>query len=739
MFKLHAVLLGAIGVHGMLCAQESTAAAKQAFTVGWSGTWQPGAAPGVPALPTVALSASAAAAAPAVVPVPAHPGAAVTLSTSVSVRAKDDQVQAPQPVSTVEFTGQQVLESAGTWSDLPRYLQTLPGLTGGSDTQNASFVRGGNSFENLFVVDRIEVPNINHLALANSTGGLGSMLDTGVIGNVTFQSGDIGSSYDSRMSSVTDIRTLDLLDRTGTAIDLGYSGAGFRTNRGFSGNRNLLLSARESVTNLFLHDVGLNGSPEFTNALLKYTADVSARDHMWIDSLSGRDQLKVRPTWNDVWETNAYDTDYSGWRNTTGFVWQHTLKNDAVSTWTFSNSQNVQNLMQQSQLAGTPSSFTQNNGDGVTALKYEYQYADENGSGSHFGFDTHQNRIRYTTAQSGNIFSPYSSSTSPTPAFSFTPSFSTMDRAAFMDVNQSIRQRLYVRSGVRFQSSGLQTAQGSTNALLPHGSASFVAGRVNLRASFSRSAQLPPYATIAGAPGNTALGLIHAQQYVAGGSVRLNDLLSIGVEAYRKTYTGYPVSVAYPQISLATLLPTITEPFVSLTMQSKGLGRTHGVEISITQAPRHHLFTRANVTFAKAEFTGADGIYRTGTNDLPLVANVMAGAQIKRYTLTVRETVTSGRPYTPILPQASLDQNRSIFDLTQLNAMRGPLYSRLDFAVNREFALRNGTMHVHGGLLNALDRQNLFEYSWRPRCPVCGPVAEYQMGLQPDINVSYAF
>ena len=736
MYRFHAVLLySAVGAASLNAQQGTTHAALPPSEIMQSALTSP-LLPWSASFPTL----PAAIFAPGTVPLAAPaPGAAITLSTNVNVHAKDDTGLTPQPVSTVEFTGQQVLESAGTWSDLPRFLQTLPGLIGGSDTQNASFVRGGNSFENLFIVDRIEVPNINQLALANSTGGLGSMLDTEMIGNVSFQDGDIGSSYDSHLSSLTDVRTLELPDHNVTAVDLGYSGVGFRTNRAIGGNKNLLLSARESVTNLFLKDVGLNGSPEFTNALIKYTVDFSSRDHVWVDSLSGRDRLQVRPTWNDVWETNAYNTDYSGWRNTTGFVWQHTLKNDAVSTWTLSNSQNVQNLSQQSQLAETPSSFTQNNSDGVTALKYEYQYADENGSGSHFGFDTHQNRIDYNTAQSGDIYSPYSASTAPTPAFSLTPSFSTIDRAAFMDVNQSIHQRLYIRSGVRFQSSGLATAKDSTNALLPHGSASFVAGRVNLRASYSRSAQLPPFATIAGAPGNTALGLIHAQQVGAGGSVRFNDLLSFNVEAYQKTYTGYPVSTLYPQVSLATLLPTITEPFVSLTMQSTGKGRTHGVEASITQAPRHGIFTRANVTLSKAEFTGADGIYRTGTNDLPFVANVLAGAQIKRYTLTVRQTTTSGRPYTPVLPQASYDQDRSIYDLTQLNALRGPLYSRLDFALNRELTFRNGVMWIHAGLLNVLNRQNLFEYQWRPRCPSCGPLAQYQTGLRPDMNLSYTF
>lgn len=669
----------------------------------------------------------------------APPPSPLTLHTHVSVQAHDEGGLSTLPPSTVEFTGKDVLESAGTWSDLPRYLQTLPGMISGADSQNASFVRGGNSFENLFVVDRIEVPNINHLALANSTGGLGSMLDTEMVGNVSFQSGDFGSSHDSRLSSLTDIRTLETPDRSFTAFDLGYSGAGVRASRAVGARGSLLFSARESVTNLFLKDVGLNGSPEFTNGFARYTLDLSARDHLWVESLAGRDTLQVRPTWNDNWETNAYDTNYSGWRNTTGFVWQHTLHNEAVSSWTLSNSENSQHLQQTSQLEDTPSSFLQNTHDGASVLKYDYQYADENGSGSQFGGDVHLNRVNYSTAQAGDIFSPYSAGSLPTPAFSLAPSFSTMSRAAFMDVNQSVRHRLFIRAGMRLQNTGNASGQGSETAYLPHGSVSLAVKWLNLRASYNRSAQLPPYATIAGAPGNTSLGLIHAQQFITGGSVQLNGLLTLNVEGYRKLYTGYPVSVDYPQVSLATLLPVITEPFAGLSMRSEGKGRTQGVEVSVAQAPRHGFFTRANVTLSRAEFTGTDGIYRAGTNDLPIVVNVLGGAQWRRYTITARETASSGRPFTPVLPQASYDANRSIYDLSQLNALRGPLYNRLDLAVNREMEVRNGVLRIHAGLLNVLNRENFYEYLWRPRCPVCGPVAEYGTGLRPDVNVSFTF
>lgn len=698
-------------------------------------------------------SKEAALSAPAPAP-PAAPGPPLVLHTAVHVEAREGQTPLTEPPSTVDFTGNDVLVSAGTWSDLPRYLQTLPGLIGGADSQNASFVRGGNSFENLFVVDHIEVPNINQLALDNSTGGLGSMLDTEMVGNVVFQSGAIDSNFDSHMSSLTEIHTLEP-GPSFTAAEIGYSGAGVRLSRSIGRTQSLLVSARESVTNLFLRDVGLNGSPEFTNAFARYAVDLTSRDHLRLESLGGRDSLRVRPSQEDLYETNAYNTDYSGWRDTTGFVWQHTHRNEAVSSWTASASHNVQHLLQVGQMdesgvllqngelyqnSITPPQFQQNTQDGVGVLKYDYQYVGEDGSGSRFGADTHISRVHYNTAQTGDLYSPYSAAGSaPIAAFSQAPYFVTVARATYADLNQAVGHRLFLRGGLRLQSSGFATGAGASTVWLPHGSASVAAGLWNLQLSYHHSAQLPPYATIAGAPGNTQLGYIHAQQVTAGVVGPLGHLFTLRLEGYRKLYTGYPVSVDYPEVSLATMLPVINEPFAALTMRSQGRGRTEGVELSVEQALCHGLFTRANVTWSRGEFTGLDGIYRVGSNDLPLVANLMAGARIRRYTVTARETITSGRPYTPVLAQASYYADRAVFDLSQLNALRGPLYSRLDVAVNREFTIREGVLRVHAGALNLQNRKNFYEYFWRPRDPFGGMTAEYGTGLRPDFSISFTF
>jgi hypothetical protein len=81
----------------------------------------------------------------------------------------------------------EILSSAGTYGDFSRYLQVMPGVVWVSDLSNDVLVRGGHPTENLFVVDGIEVPNINHFSLSGSTGGFTSMIDSTAVGSMNMR------------------------------------------------------------------------------------------------------------------------------------------------------------------------------------------------------------------------------------------------------------------------------------------------------------------------------------------------------------------------------------------------------------------------------------------------------------------------------------------------------------------------------------------------------------------------
>jgi hypothetical protein len=106
-------------------------------------------------------------------------------------------VTAPQFVTAEEVkssaflvSSRDILLSAGALQDVSRYVQTLPGVVfGANDFRNDLIVRGGSPLENLYIVDNVEIPNINTFANFASAGGTVSILDAQLVQDVTFLTG----------------------------------------------------------------------------------------------------------------------------------------------------------------------------------------------------------------------------------------------------------------------------------------------------------------------------------------------------------------------------------------------------------------------------------------------------------------------------------------------------------------------------------------------------------------------
>lgn len=87
--------------------------------------------------------------------------------------------------------------------DVLRTLQILPGVQSGSEANTGLYVRGGESGDNLVLLDGIEVVNANHLF------GFFSLFNDDAIKSVKFYSSGYPAIYNGRLASVVDIRTKD--------------------------------------------------------------------------------------------------------------------------------------------------------------------------------------------------------------------------------------------------------------------------------------------------------------------------------------------------------------------------------------------------------------------------------------------------------------------------------------------------------------------------------------------------
>ena len=87
--------------------------------------------------------------------------------------------------------------------DVIKAIQLLPGVQAASEGSSGFSVRGGAPDQNLITLDDAPVYNASHFL------GFFSVFNNDVVKDATLYKGDIPVSYDSRLSSVLDVKTLD--------------------------------------------------------------------------------------------------------------------------------------------------------------------------------------------------------------------------------------------------------------------------------------------------------------------------------------------------------------------------------------------------------------------------------------------------------------------------------------------------------------------------------------------------
>jgi hypothetical protein len=259
---------------------------------------------------------------------------------------------------------------------------------------------------------------------------------------------------------------------------------------------------------------------------------------------------------------------------------------------------------------------------------------------------------------------------------------------------------------------------------------------------YAEYAQLPATLYLLSFANQHALTPIRSRQLTAGVNVIDERRVRVTVNAYQKLYSDYPVSVDFPQLTMANIADTFGQAFLMFPMTSQGKGVARGVETSIDLRPMRRLTLASAVTYMRSWYSGLDGVLHKGNFDMPLVENFSGNALLgKGWTASFRYSTSTGKPYTPDNWTQSVAQNRDVYDLSQLNSLRAPMYSRLDFRAEWTHPVQRGSLAVHIGMQNALGATNFYSNQWRPRCNggTCGTLEQDQMPRFPDVGVKYSY
>jgi hypothetical protein len=552
--------------------------------------------------------------------------------TMVQVRETADHVStentSPHPF---QAAANEILGSAGTYGDFARYLQNAPGVLGNGDWSNDLIVRGGNPMENLFLVDGIEVPNISQISVEGTTGGLSTMIDTAAIQSVDLYTGGYDATYAERLSAVVDIHPREMIDRQSYAEgEIGYIGAGGLEMLPLGRNGSLLVSGHRSFLNLISSNIGLGGTPVYSNMLLRGQLRLSGEDDLTFLSLSGGDTLNMTPggPGHDSMGTNEINMQYSGWRSTNGLRWRHMYGPRALGILTVSDSEQEEQIAQQNQfldILKTTSKaaqsiqpvpvYSQFSHDGRSYLKYDVLFDSAKKWALLAGTGGYLNRVNDRVAQPVGEHSSLSTNPAALDANSFAPDFTSGETATYAEVTWRPWTWWSLSGGGRLQSfalGGHWTATPRLNTALR------ISPHTGVHAAYGEYAQMPPTIDMVSWQQNRALVPIRVRHIIAGADLYTGGHARIGIEAYQKDYRRYPVSTEYPSLSLANMADDLGTQILWLPLTSQGTGQARGVELSASAHLGQHLSAQLSVSYSHTRYAGLDGVMRPGNFDFPL-------------------------------------------------------------------------------------------------------------------------
>ncbi|NTW32774.1 MAG: TonB-dependent receptor, partial [Bacteroidetes bacterium] len=211
--------------------------------------------------------------------------------------------------------------------DIIKSLQAVPGIKAYGDGSTLFYVRGGNSDQNLILIDEAPIYNPSHLF------GFFSAIAPDAIKDVTAYKGDFPASYGGRLSSVIDIKTKD-----GNMKKFGFSGSvgPFTSNVTFEGpvikeKSSFFISGRRSNINwLFSKTLKKPITINFFDINSKLNFKFNDKNRLFFTFYKGNDDLSRNFTGSSV------NTFGISWDNILGTLrWNHIFNDKLFSNTTF--------------------------------------------------------------------------------------------------------------------------------------------------------------------------------------------------------------------------------------------------------------------------------------------------------------------------------------------------------------------------------------------------------------------
>ena len=636
----------------------------------------------------------------------------------ISVRPNYNMKRIESPISVISVGVRDIEKGAGVNRDVSKVIQTLPGVGATDPNRNDLIVRGGGPSENVFYLDGIEIPIINHFATQGSSGGVVGVINPDFVQEISFYTGAFPANRTNALSSVMEIRQKDgSQDRVHTKLSIGASDAAVTVDGPVNDKSSFIVSARQSYLQLLFKLIGLPFLPTYNDFQAKYKLKIDNKNELTFIGIGAIDDLVL----NTDLQTSGTESQkyllsylpvYKQWNYTVGAVYKH-FGNRFIDSW----------VLSRSMLRNTNFKYRDNDesnekmsdylsDEAVNKLRFEREYPYmamklKVGAG-----------VNYAHYTNNSFRSIYRNGTEE--LLKYDTDLNLYGYQAFAQLSDDfIDKRLKLSLGVSVVGNNFNNnMKNPLNQLSPRLSASFeVSDKWDINANVGRYASQPAYTTMGYKKDgefinkNEQLKYITSNQAIAGFEYRPTDNMRLSVEGFYKQYDRYPFSID-DGISIASK-GTEYGQVGDEEITSIGKGKAYGVEVFYKIMDWNRLNLTTTYTFFRSEFTDKDNVYRPSSWDTRHMVNLIGSYKLnKGWNVSARWRFSGGAPYTPIDEELSTNReawnitNQYYLDYDKFNTLRLSSNHSLDLRVDKEIYFKKWVLNFYTDVQNAYNYQS---------------------------------
>ena len=627
------------------------------------------------------------------------------------------------PLSTQRLTTEEIKSNPGGNFDISRVVQALPGVgtTSGAvgGFRNDIIIRGGAPSENVYYLDGIEIPVINHFATQGSAGGPIGILNVSFIEDVTLSTSAFEARYDNALASVFTFKQKEgNSERAQGNVRLSGTELAATFETPLSKKTTMLLSARRSYLQFLFALIDLPIRPNYWDFQYKVTHKFNDKTTLTAIGVGAIDEFTFEAP-----EESSPETEYilrsnpsiNQWNYTTGFALKRLVKdgfvNVALSRNMFDNrldqfedrqeSEEFRTLLLESQEIENKLRIDVNKSK--NGWKYAYGLVGQYVKFNNDIFSRIRKELRDST---GTIVQPEIK-------INYNSAIDFFRYGAFGQVSKTIlNNKVGVSFGVRTDMNTFtETGNNPLETLSPRLSASyFLNDKWSINGSVGRYFKLPIYTVLGfqneeGEFVNTSNKYISSTHYVLGTEFLPRASTRFTVEGFYKNYANYPVSVR-DGISLANQGGGFGA-IGNEEVVSNGEGRAYGAEFLFQQKLVGKIFAIFSYTFVRSEFSGTNGELISSAWDNGHLISAILGRKFGRgWEMGLKYRFTAGAPFTPFDLLESrrnyLGTGVGVVDNSRLNSKRLGNFSQFDFRLDKKINFKRITLDLY------LDVQNAF-------------------------------